>query len=63
MNEQDERILEALADYYQNPEDYSFYDLEEISRTETLRSFFSHPRKGEPTRLGARVLDSSYQVR
>jgi len=30
MNEQDERILEALADYYQNPEDYSFYDLEEI---------------------------------
>jgi len=30
MNEQDQRIKEALADYYANPDDYSFYDWEEI---------------------------------
>ena len=30
MNEQDARIKEALADFYNNPEEYSLYDLEDI---------------------------------
>ena len=28
--DQDQRINEALRDYYENPEDYSFSDLEEL---------------------------------
>jgi uncharacterized protein YfdQ (DUF2303 family) len=30
MDEQAQEIMEALADYYANPEQYSFRDLEEI---------------------------------
>ena len=29
-DEQAERIMEALADWYENPEEYSFFDWEEI---------------------------------